>query len=237
MVQNIKNVQIFLFEYIIFNLINNYEIHEILQNELKIYINENTKFTYFGVFDQFDYQILDIPGTKQCFSELRSIYCGVFMNNNVITELLGVCKTVSKLELLVNDAYNTNYDVIKLIDMSENLTKVILSDNYNRDYSAEILFHKNLETTQTITNILSSFINLKELELDCGRYCSWNCLENLCLPFFTNFKKLASLIENTSDYLNEISIEFSLPEEINNKRIIQVIYKKCPKLKYLKSIL
>jgi hypothetical protein len=78
------------FEIIIFNLIDNSEKHEILQNELlKIYISENTKFTYFGFFDQFDYQILDIPGAKQCFSELRSIYCGVFMNNNVITELLG----------------------------------------------------------------------------------------------------------------------------------------------------
>ncbi|POG57775.1 hypothetical protein GLOIN_2v990783 [Rhizophagus irregularis DAOM 181602=DAOM 197198] len=98
-------------------------------------------------------------------------------------------------------------------------------------------------TRQPITNILSSFINLKELELDCGRYCSWNCLENLCLPFLQILKaktipgeKLASLIENTGGYLNEISIEFSLPEEINNKKIIQAIYKKCPKLKYLKSI-
>ncbi|CAB5395284.1 unnamed protein product [Rhizophagus irregularis] len=107
------------------------------------------------VFRQFDYQILDIPGAKQCFSELRSIYCGVFMNNNVIIELLGACKSVSELELLVNDAYNANYDVIKLIDKSENLTKVILSDNYNRDYSAEILFHKNLGTTliQTCSNM------------------------------------------------------------------------------------
>ncbi|PKY49246.1 hypothetical protein RhiirA4_545146, partial [Rhizophagus irregularis] len=99
-------------------------------------------------------------------------------------------------------------------------------------------------TRLPITNILSSFINLKELELDCGRYCSWNCLENLYLPFLQNLKaktipgeKLASLIENTGGYLNEISIEFSLPEVISNKKIIQAIYKICPKLKYLKSIL
>jgi hypothetical protein len=53
-------------------------------------------------------------------------------------------------------------------------------------------------TRLPITNILSSLINLKELELD----CSWNCLENLYLPFLQNLKaktipgeKLASLIE------------------------------------------
>lgn len=53
------------------------------------FISMKIQNSHILVFRQFDYQILDIPGAKQCFSELRSIYCGVFMDNNVITELLG----------------------------------------------------------------------------------------------------------------------------------------------------
>ncbi|CAG8594698.1 uncharacterized protein OCT59_015941 [Rhizophagus irregularis] len=67
-------------------------------------------------------------------------------------------------------------------------------------------------------------------------------LRELIFTFITNFKTrailveiLVSLIENTNGHLNKISIDCISYEEIINK-IIQVIYQKCPKLKYLKLI-
>ncbi|CAG8604029.1 14629_t:CDS:2 [Rhizophagus irregularis] len=70
---------------------------------------------------------------------------------------------------------------------------------------------------------------------------AWDCLENVSLPFlqilktiYVSTKPLTSLIENTNGYLNEIIINDIPHDDIDNKRIIQVIYKKCPKLKYLK---
>jgi hypothetical protein len=45
---------------------------------------------------------------------------------------------------------------------------------------------------------------------------------------------LTSLIKSTNGYLTEINISHTWHEEIDNKRIIQAIYQKCPNLKYLK---
>ncbi|CAB5306142.1 unnamed protein product [Rhizophagus irregularis] len=99
-------------------------------------------------------------------------------------------------------------------------------------------------TKEPITNIISKFVNLKELELDCSYYYEWNCLENLSLPFLRILKAsrvpikiLTSLIENTSGKLNEIKIDYIFHDEINNERIIQTIYNNCPNLKYLKLVL
>ncbi|PKY50219.1 hypothetical protein RhiirA4_466586 [Rhizophagus irregularis] len=94
----------------------------------------------------------------------------------------------------------------------------------------------------TFSKILTTFVNLKELELDGSYHYPWNCLENLPLPLLQTLKTraipveiLVSLIENTNGHLNKISIDCIFYEEIINK-IIQVIYQNCPKLKYLKLI-
>ncbi|CAB5390359.1 unnamed protein product [Rhizophagus irregularis] len=99
-------------------------------------------------------------------------------------------------------------------------------------------------TKQPTTKILSSFINLKSLELyDNSRPMSWNCLENLSLPYLQILKAtgipikvLTSLIDHTNGHLIEIKIDHISHNEISNKKIIQTIYKKCPNLEYLKLL-
>src|SRR5204862_327623 len=101
---------------------------------------------------------------------------------------------------------------------------------------------------QPTTKIISSFVNLNRLELDDFGHSgmkTWNCLENLPLPFLQNLKAkrvpikgLASLIENTNGYLIEINIDtISFPSKFNSeidyKKIIQAIYQNCPNLRYL----
>ncbi len=91
------------------------------------------------------------------------------------------------------------------------------------------------------TKILLYLVNLKELVL-CDIYGyhinNWDCLENLSLPslqilksYNIPIKYLSNLIKNTNGSLIEIKINHF---EIDDGKIIQVIYQNCPKLKYLK---
>jgi hypothetical protein len=249
---------------IIEKIIYLFEFHEIsiIQNEIiKLFINENTRFTHLYVPQEFNYQINLIPGSKQCFSKIIFLSCNANMNNNVLTGLTEICESVKELEIYTKDKYN-NYEVTRLIDIPKKLTNIHILTNYSHgSYSSnnsyikypfiKILENSLMKHAQAIqhfkinippaTNILTSFVNLKVLELDGNHYYLWNCLENLSLPFLQILKargipveKLASLIENTSGHLIKISIDCIFYEDINNKRIIQAIYKKCPKLEYLK---
>ncbi|PKK66411.1 hypothetical protein RhiirC2_868321 [Rhizophagus irregularis] len=66
-------------------------------------------------------------------------------------------------------------------------------------------------------------------------------LKNISLPFLqilkaknVSIKVLTSLINNTNGHLIEISIDHIFRNEIDNEKIIQVIYQSCPNLTYLK---
>ncbi|GBC06297.1 hypothetical protein RclHR1_06750001 [Rhizophagus clarus] len=239
-----------------------HECHEIsiIQNEIiKLFINENTKFTHLYVPQGFDYQISLIPEVKQCFSKIIFLSCNADMNNNVLTGLAEICESIREFEIYVKEKDN-NYEVIKLIDTPKKLTNVhIHNDYYYFSHPNSLQFNKILENSlrkhsqsmrhfkisaPPVTKILSSFENLKELELDSNYHYSWDCLENLSLPFLQILKtraipveKLANLIENTNGHLTKINIDYVFYEEIDNRRIIQAIYQKCPKLEYLKIIL
>jgi hypothetical protein len=226
--------------------------NSIIQNEIiKLFINENTRFTHLYVPPEFNYQLNLIPETKQCFSEIIFLRCNADMNNKAFTGLTGMSESVRELELKIKAVIN--YDVTRLIDTFQKLTNVkLLYDNHNYDGLFDKILEKSLIkhantmqyfkiTRQPVTNILSSFVNLKELELCCYQYHSWNCLENLSLPFLKILKtravpvgKLAKLIENTSGHLTKISTDYKSHNVMNNKKIIQAIYQKCPKLEYLK---
>ncbi|GES74531.1 hypothetical protein GLOIN_2v1866989 [Rhizophagus clarus] len=191
---------IYMFEY--------HECHEIsiIQNEIiKLFINENTKFTHLYVPQGFDYQISLIP------------------------------------EKYVNQLENSKFmSKRKTTIMSLQFNKIL--ENSLRKHSQSMRHFKI--SAPPVTKILSSFENLKELELDSNYHYSWDCLENLSLPFLQILKtraipveKLANLIENTNGHLTKINIDYVFYEEIDNRRIIQAIYQKCPKLEYLKIIL
>ncbi|RGB28693.1 hypothetical protein C1646_767517 [Rhizophagus diaphanus] len=228
----------------------------ILKEIIYLFINENTKFTHLYIPQQFNHQIHLIPGAEICFSEIEFLSCNTSINDNVLIGLIKMCKPIKELELYIN-INNNNYKISELIETPKKLFNVRLLNNYalylNHDESFckiienSLIKHSNTIkyfkiTKQPITTILSYFINLKSLELN-GNYhkLAWDCLENVSLPFlqilktiYVSTKPLTSLIENTNGYLNEIIINDIPHDDIDNKRIIQIIYKKCPKLKYLK---
>ncbi|CAB5305448.1 unnamed protein product [Rhizophagus irregularis] len=101
-------------------------------------------------------------------------------------------------------------------------------------------------TKPPVINLLSSFVNLRVLELELnGDYRDYNYLKNVTLPFLQVLKTrfvptsiLISLIENTSGSLIDISMKSSTSNNVtNNKKIIQTIYQKCQNLMYLKLVL
>ena len=125
-----------------------------------------------------------------------------------------ICKSIKELEIKID---GNNHGIAKLIEAQEELFNVRLHNQHSNDeiinevIENSLIKHANTIQyfkigRQPITNILSSLVNLKRLELDCDRvYCEWNCLKNLSLPFLqilrtkcVPIKALSSLIENTS---------------------------------------
>jgi hypothetical protein len=234
---------------------NKYEKSFIEDKILKLFINEKRVFTHLYIPNKFNYQMHLIPGAKRCFSELQFLRCHTTINDNILTGLTETCKSIKELELFIGLSGN-NYGIIKLIENQKKLLDIRLAYYYSRSNESffEILetslikHSNNIQcfklTKQPITNILSSFVNLKRLELHDGfHYMPWNCLENLSLPFLQVLKAtgipvkaLICLIENTNGLLIELKIEDTAYNEIDNKLFIQVIYKNCPNLRYLKLL-
>jgi hypothetical protein len=244
---------------VIERIINAYIFIETLmiKNEIfDLFINGNTKFTHLYISHKFNYRINLIPGTEHCFSELEVLSCNTCITDNALDGLTEICKSIKELELI--EVTNTNYGIVKLIEAPKRLFNIRL---ITRNYKIDEPFHEILENSLTkhannikdfVTNkypipkILSSFVNLKRLELGCSNFTvgtAWNCLEDLSLPFLQTlkakdvpFKVLTSLIENTNGYLNEINISYMRQYEFDSKCIIQAIYQNCPNLKYLKLL-
>ncbi|RGB31845.1 hypothetical protein C1646_763620 [Rhizophagus diaphanus] len=239
----------------IINTINEKSKISIIKNEiLNLFINESREFTHLYIPYQFDQQINLIPGAEQCFSKLVFLSCNTNINDNVLNGLIEICKSIQELEFNI-EVQNNNYGIVGLIENSKKLFNIRLLPNnqYVGDSFCKILENSLIQhsntieyfkiTKQPITNVLSSFINLKVLEMDCYYYYTWNCLKNLSLPFLqilrakrVPIRALTSLIENTSGYLNEINIDCINHDEFDNKIIIQTICQHCPNLKFLKML-
>jgi hypothetical protein len=233
------------------------EIPNIEKEILNLFVNGNTKFTHLYIPHKFDYQINLIPGVERCFSEIEFLSCNTTVNDKVLTGLTKICKLIKELELFI-EVHSNNYGIVKLIQTPKKLFNIRLMTDYYSEIDESfykvlenslILHSNNVQhfkiTKQPITEILSSFKRLKRLELDDNfRHMKWKCLENLSLPFLqilktkhVPIKVLSSLIENTSGSLTEISIDIVSHDGINNRKIIQAIYKNCPALKYLKLVI
>ncbi|RGB33215.1 hypothetical protein C1646_761993 [Rhizophagus diaphanus] len=224
---------------------------------LNLFINENTRLTHLYVPYQFDHQIHLISGAKLCFSELEFLSCCTCNSDEVLIGLAEICNSVKELELVIGND-NNNHEITKLIKTTKRLfgIRFLANGNSMNDESfckileESLIIHANSiryfkMTKQPATKIISSFVNLNRLELNAiGLKNVTTCLDNLSLPFLQVLKArcipiniLASLIKNTSGYLIEIKIDYASHDEINNRNIIQAIYKKCPKLKYLKLLI
>ncbi|GBB93256.1 hypothetical protein RclHR1_02140009 [Rhizophagus clarus] len=222
-----------------------------------LFINENTRFTHLYIPYQFDYQLHHIPGAKLCFSELEFLSCNARIYDEVLIGLIEICDSVKELILYI-DENNNNYEIVKLIKAIKRLLNVrFLASGYKNDESfckileeslikhANSIQHFKL-TKQPVTKIISSFVNLNKLELGVSSNdkMTYNCLNDLSLPFLqvlrarcVPVKVLTGLIENTSGHLTEIKIDYIIHNVIDNESIIRAIYKKCPKLEYLKLVI
>ncbi|CAB5304862.1 unnamed protein product [Rhizophagus irregularis] len=95
-----------------------------------------------------------------------------------------------------------------------------------------------------VTRILSSLVNLKELELSFSvQSMKLDNLENISLPNLRflksnvfQFNILRNLIVNTNRSLTKISVNIVPHNVIDNNCIIQAIYQNCPNLMYLKLL-
>ncbi|GBC30857.2 hypothetical protein GLOIN_2v1777651 [Rhizophagus irregularis DAOM 181602=DAOM 197198] len=203
----------------------------IIKNDIfSLFINEHTRFTHLYI----PFQVFLIPGTKCCFSEIEFLSCNTSVNDNILVELTEICKSIKELELII-EVQNNNYQIIKLIKTQKKLFSVSFLIDYlynNTDETFRILLENSLirhantiqyfkATRQPATQILSSFVNLRILELDCISIDTWNCLENLSLPFLqilkanqVPIKALTRLIENTSGFLIEINIDYKNHDEL-----------------------
>ncbi|GBB89801.1 hypothetical protein RclHR1_01660020 [Rhizophagus clarus] len=203
-----------------------------VQNEiLTLFINENTKFTHLYICKILEHQIHLFHGVERCFSEIVFLSCSTGINNNTLTKLIETCKSIKELKLFF-ELKNNNCRIVKLIEAQRKLSNIVLTHNTNDDEPfikiVEDSLIKHASTIQyckisrwLTTNLLSSFVNLKELELDRPG---------------VQIEIIASLIKNTSGNLIEIKVDYVSNDEIDNKKLIQAIYDKCPNIKYLKIL-
>ncbi|GBB87261.1 hypothetical protein RclHR1_01370020 [Rhizophagus clarus] len=232
---------------------------EVIEKEIiNLFINENTRITHLYIPCKFKHQMHLIPGARFCFSELEFLSCSTNIYDNVLIGLLEIFKSIKKFEFIV-EMDNNNHEIVKLIENSKKLVDIHFLIKYNSSNNHKS-FYKVLENSlinhastiqyfkinrQPTTNILSSFVNLKTLEINGGMSeLSWDCLENSYFPFlqvlkarYIPIKSLVKVIESTNGDLNEIKIDDKLHFETDNKIIIQSIYQYCPKLQYLKLVI
>ncbi|GBC07856.1 hypothetical protein RclHR1_07730009 [Rhizophagus clarus] len=232
----------------------NFEKSRVLdaQNEIfNLFINENMNFTHLYIRKNFDNQIQFIHGAERCFSGIKFLSCDTGINDNIVSKLTETCKLIKELQLFIS---NVNYGIVKLIESQGKLLNIDLSsflfdyESSHKIYENSLIKHASTIqccriTRQPSIKFLSSFVNLKELELGSATstITSWSCLGNLSFPFLQILRSssvpigaLTCLIKNTSRFLTEIKIDYVGHDEMGNKFLIQAIYQNCPNLKYLK---
>ncbi|PKY47142.1 hypothetical protein RhiirA4_462243 [Rhizophagus irregularis] len=202
----------------------------IVEDEIfKLFINKNVKITHLYIPKKFNYQIHLIPEAKICLSKIKFLSCYTSINNNILTGLLSEFNVYFR-----RYTYWESQDEPPFCEILEN--SLIKHSNTIQYFTGFKPF---------TTEILSSLVNLKKLELH-GDYLfeesKWKCLENLSLPslqflILQEFpvKYLISLIENTKGSLTIIELHNygKFYSENENERIIHTIYQNCPKLIYL----
>jgi hypothetical protein len=215
---------------------------------MRLFINRNTRFTHLNIH-QFDFQTNLIPGIEICFSKLKFLRS---QPNNFLNELSKISNSIEKLEYYIKERNNNdNHGIIKLIEAQKNLNYVTFTyengdESLCKTLGNSLIKHAdtlqylklNLELITTITKSLSYLVNLSSLEIKINpnHQRTWDHMENVSFPFLkflkthqVSTKSLINLIENTKGQLIEISIDY----ENDDKKLIQTIYKNCPKLKYL----
>ncbi|GBC47220.2 hypothetical protein GLOIN_2v1761545 [Rhizophagus irregularis DAOM 181602=DAOM 197198] len=173
----------------------------------------------------------DKKSLYSCLS-VNKTCCNVNISDNVLTGLVEICKSIKELELFI-EIQNNNYGIVKLIETPKKLIDVRLlfgacSEKHSPLYEIlekSLIKHANhiqhfKITKQPSTTILSSFVNLKSLELFDD--ISWEYLDDLSFPLLQNLKArsvpikfLTNIIGNTIGNLSEIKIDHISHNEID----------------------
>ena len=202
--------------------------YRVVSNEImKLFNNGNTKFTHLDM--NTNKHLINFSGAENCFSELKSLWFAGADQNNSLTKLARISKSVKTLEFFVM-IYEFSR-IIEFIEAQNNLKCVKCHNSLlSRKLKAfEESLIKHADTIQylqircaPITKFLSNFVNLIcleicvfWLELEDLTNLNWSYLENTFLPVLKILKvewvppkSLAVLIENTKEHLTEISIEY-----------------------------
>ncbi|PKY37794.1 hypothetical protein RhiirA4_450699 [Rhizophagus irregularis] len=231
------------------------EMFIIYDEILRLFINENNKFTHLYIPLDFNCPIHLFPGFKCCLSDIEFLSCSTSLDKSILSGLIGMCKYIRKLELRISKKDN-NHRFIRLIELNRPFN-VSLSTSYKSGMHDEefnealelslIKYARRIQSfsltkSPNTADFLSHLFNLTSLRLNGDYGEEWNCLKHLSLPFlqtlkiggFIQAKFLANIITSTKGYLNKINIDIDHHSDINNQRIIQAIYRNCPNLKRLK---
>ncbi|GBB83122.1 hypothetical protein RclHR1_00010004 [Rhizophagus clarus] len=227
---------------------------EIRNSILNLFINENMEYTHLYVSQHFDHRI--VPGAELCFSKVEYLEINGRINDNILLILTKTCKSIKEVNCFIFE-YEYNYRIAKLIENQKSLINIkLLVDNSHDTKSHEIIEKALIKQSNTIqyfnicgrleTKVLSSFVNLKILELTGnydGRGLKWDNTSGLFLPSLQTLKAsnitcdfLVYLIENSGRQLIEINYHNNYSHFHNifdNRRLIQAIYHNCPNLMYL----
>jgi hypothetical protein len=224
------------------------EIQTITYEISKLFINENRRITHLYIYRKESYnKIRLIPGAKHCFSKLQFLSCNI---NLISDDLAEICESINELELLIN---KYNHKIVEFIKTPKKLLRICLmgkscSEENKSFYTVlenSLMLHSdNIQYYESnippVTDILSSFVNLKVLELRNMYFTkrdSWNCLENLSIPLLQILRTkgippeyLISIIENSRGDLIEIKLD-KIPNLCEDKLFIQTVKLNYPNLK------
>ncbi|GES93943.1 hypothetical protein GLOIN_2v1878750 [Rhizophagus clarus] len=217
------------------------------------------RFTHLYIPSRFNYKIYLIPGFENCFSGLEFLKCDLDNNDqSILEELTRTSKSIKNLELTFFGAYIPGLSgITKLIETQKELSNVSYLTYYRVNESSrksleDSLIKRTNNTLQYLkinkepSNIkfFSYFVDLISLEINDSYNDSWKHLVDATLPHLKFLKaknipsnNLAKLIENTSEELEEISINSLRCNDSNYGDLIQTIAQSCPNLKYFMLIL
>ncbi|CAB5380014.1 unnamed protein product [Rhizophagus irregularis] len=152
---------------------------------LKLFINDKTKFTHLYIPEKFDYQLNLIPEAKNCLSEIQFLSCDTSINDKSLIGLMEICDSIKELELFM-ELENNNYGFTKLIKQQKKLLKIHFFPNskYPIYYPCDDSYYDAIENSLIKhSKSLDDFFKL------------WEGRRPMILKFFSNSKNIKKMMK------------------------------------------
>uniref|UniRef100_U9UZ55 F-box associated domain-containing protein n=1 Tax=Rhizophagus irregularis (strain DAOM 181602 / DAOM 197198 / MUCL 43194) TaxID=747089 RepID=U9UZ55_RHIID len=143
-----------------------------------MHVLKHVRLTHLYIPNQFDYPIHLIPGANLCFSNLKFLSCNTSINDNVLSGLTEMCKSIKEIELVVKED-NNNYGIIKLIEATKKLElKIYGGTNMTWNYleNLSLPFLQILKAQRIPVEVLTNIIkntnnNLIKIKIEEVSHC------------------------------------------------------------------